>query len=461
MASNPNVNDFKQTWSNIYQLAHYKVPAYRAIADESMRADLTKGQILHRTYDTDFIVNDMGGDGGYTDQAWTDSDETLTVNYEKETSFFIKDLDAFQANLPLQQRKATKAMNAIFLRIDADVLSLAYQGAGSTVDAGSIGGNSGEGITLTVGNVQAVCAAAETALRLANVIYNPAATFDGKFSLGQMMPRPVAVISAQFYSIILQYLAGKYTQLGDDVSRNGFVGKYFNFNLFVSNNLAWTGNLVLATNPTDGDTFTLNSGVTNLIGGTPTSQAVTFRFVDTLAQAGDVHICSTAAKTVTNLVNALSAPYTSIAETVDTGYTAFTQSNLTTSQQKLFIGSDFTQTNPATTSGTTLSALITGVGNVPVSVSMTAAGNLWTATEQVQHNIFGVDRSISVVIQKQPNLDILQANPQPNSGNSGRVGKDFVTWCAYGIKVFNDQSPMLVDVQIRTDAFTSAPVNQA
>jgi hypothetical protein len=91
----------------------------------------------------------MGGDGGYNDQAWTDTDETLTVNYEKETSFFIKDLDLFQANLPLQMRKSQKAMNAIFLRIDADVLSLAYQGAGSTIDDGTLAGTSGNGITKT------------------------------------------------------------------------------------------------------------------------------------------------------------------------------------------------------------------------------------------------------------------------------------------------------------------------
>jgi hypothetical protein len=92
---------------------------------------------------------------------------------------------------------------------------------------------------------------------------------------------------------------------------------------------------------------------------------------------------------------------------------------------------------------------------------MTTATNLWTLATQVQHNIFGVNKSISVVIQKAPNLDILQANPQANSGNSGRVGSDFVTWTAYGIKVFRDQSPMLVDVQIRTDSFTAAPANSA
>jgi len=457
MSSNPNTNVFKQTWSDQYQLAHYKTPSYKAIADESIRPKLTKGQIYHRDYDTDFIVNDMGGDGGYNDQAWTDTDETLTVNYEKETSFFIKDLDLFQANLPLQMRKSQKAMNAIFLRIDADVLSLAYQGAGSTIDDGTLAGTSGNGITASVGNIQAIFSSAELALRLQNVIYNPSAQFDGKFKRDTVDSMPVAVISAQMYSILQQYLGGKVTKLGDDVSHSGFVGTYLGFNIFVSNNLAWTGNLVLATNPTDGDTFTLLNGVTQF----GVSQALTFRFKSTPVAAGDVVIASTAAKTVTNLVAALTAPYTTIANTADTGYVALTQSSLTNTQQKLFIGSVATQTNPVSASGTTLKLLLTGQGNVPVTAVMTTATNLWTLATQVQHNIFGVNKSISVVIQKAPNLDILQANPQANSGNSGRVGSDFVTWTAYGIKVFRDQSPMLVDVQVRTDSFTAAPANVA
>lgn len=450
MGANPNTNVFKQTWSDIYQVAHYKVPSYKAIADESIRSSLTKGQIYHRDYDTDFIVNTMGADGSYVNQAWSDTDETLTVNYEKETSFFIKDLDAFQANLPLQTRKATKAMNAIFLRIDADVLSLAYQGAGTTVDDGSIGGTTGNGITVSTGNIQSIFAGAELALRLQNVIYNPAATFDGKFKKDTVESIPTALISAQMYSTLQQYLGGKVTQLGDEVSHSGFVGKYFGFNLFVTNNLAWTGSFALPTNPTDGDTFTLLTGVTQQ----GVSQALTFRFKSTPAAAGDLVVGSTVADTIANMVAALAAPYTLIANTATTGYYPLVQSSLTTTQQKLFIGSTFTN---ATTSVT---FLITGQGNVPVTQVMTAAGNIWTAAKQVQHNIFGVNKSISVVIQKTPNLDILQANPTSTSF-SGRVGSDFVTWCAYGIKVFRDQSPMLVDVQVRTDGFTTAPANAA
>lgn len=451
---NPNTNNFKQTWENEYQLTHYKTPAYKAISDESIKSSLEKGQVYHRTYDSDFVVEDMGGDGGYNNQDWTDSDETITINLVKDISFYIKKLDKFQANLPLQMRKARKAMNNLWLQVDADVLGAAYAGAASTVDDGSIGGTSGNGITLSTTNITSVFAAAETALRLANVMYDPTASFSGDFRLDKQTDMPVAIVSPQLYSILLQYLGGKTTILGDNVSNSGYVGKYFGFNLYVSNNLAWSGSLVLATNPTADDTFTLLSGISNKIGGSTVSQALTFKFVATPANPGEVVIGTTAQNTVDNLINALNAPYTLIANTATTGYYPLVKSSLTVTQQKLLSG----LTASRDTVTTSLKLVIKGVGNVPVSETLTNAGNIWTLAKQVQHNIFGVNKSISVVIQYGPELEILQSNPAPSSNNSGRVGWDFVTWFTYGIKVFNDQAPKLIDLQVRTDAYTTNPV---
>ena len=458
MTANPNTNNFKETWENEYQLTHYKVPSYKAIADESIKGSLEKGQKYHRSYDSDFVVEDMGGDGGYNNQAWVDTDEFIIINYVKDVSFYIKKLDKLQANLPLQIRKARKAMNNLFLQMDGDVFGAAYLGAGSVVDGASIGGVAGEGITVNVGNIMAVFSAAETALRLANVIYDPTASFSGDFKVDRVNNMPVAVVSPQLYSVLLQFLGGKTTILGDNVSNSGYVGKYFGFNLYCANTLPWTGNLILATNPTANDTFTLLNGISNKIGGSNVSQALTFKFVASPAAAGDVVIASTAAKTVTNLVAALNAPFTTIANTADTGYVAYLPASLTTTQNKLLKNVIATQTNPVSSSGTTLTLQVNGQGNVPVGQSMTAGGNIWTLAKQVQHNIFGVNKSIAVVIQHGPEFEILQSNPTAASTNSGRVGFDFITWFTYGIKVFNDQSPMLIDVQVRSDSFTTNPV---
>lgn len=439
---------------NEYLLSHYKVPAYKAIADESLKPDIEKGTILHRTSSSDFVVEDMGGDGGYNNQAWSDADETLEITFVKDVSFYIKKLDKFQANLPLQMEYCRKAMNNLFLQIDGDVFGAAYLGAGSIVDDGSLGGTPGDGINLNVGNVMAVAGAAELNLRLGNVEIDPTANFSGDFKLDRMMVMPVAVISGQFYNILTQYLGGKTTVLGDNVSNSGYIGKYFGFNLYVSNNLTWTGKLVLSVNPTAGDTFTLLNGIVNNIQGVITAQALTFTFRATPSAPGDVVIGTTATDTVNNLVQALNNPYTLIANTATTGYVPYVQSSLTNTQQKLL--SNLTATNPT---ATTLSLQINGVGNVPVAQTMTSGTDVWTAAQQKQHNIFGVNKSITVVLQYGPELEILQSNPAQGSNNSGRVGWDFVTWLNYGIKVFSSQAPMLVDVQIRTDAFTTNPVN--
>lgn len=454
MAANPNVNDFMETWEDMYQICHYKTPSYRAIADESIKNNLEKGQTYHRTYSSDFVVENMGGDGGYNNQAWIDSDETIKINFVKDVSFYIKKLDKFQAQLPLQQEYARKSMNNLFLQMDSDVLAAAYQGAGSVVDDGSLGGTPGNGITLSVGNIMNVFSSAEVALRLANVIYDPTAQFSGDFKLDRQKNMPVAIISAQMYSILLQYLGGKTTELGDNVSVSGFVGKYFGFNLYVSNNLAWTGVLDLtASNPSDGDTITFLDGVSQIIGGSPVAQAITYTFRTTPTAPGDLVVGSTTADTVANAVAAFNAPYVLIPNTATTGYVPFVASALTTTQQKFFVG--FSATSPTATS---ILVQANGQGNVPVDSSLTGGG-LFVSAQSKQHNIFGVTKSISVVLQYGPYLEILQSNPAQNSGNSGRVGWDFVTWMTYGIKVFNDQTPMLVDVQVDTTQYTSAPNN--
>lgn len=434
MAANPNTMSFKETWDNVYQVSHYKVPAYKAIADESLEAKLTKGQKIHRRYATDFYVNDMGADGSYSTQAISDSDEYLTVDTVKEVSFYIKELDEFQADLPVRIKYAQKAMNQVFLAIDSDVFYQAQSGATNTVDDGSLGGTTGNGITVSTGNITSIFTAADSALRLANVIYDPSATWSGQFKVDRMKNMPVGVISSQMYNQLQLYIGGKNTVLGDDMSRNGYIGKYLGFNIFVSNGLTWSTELILTTNPTNGDTITFLNGVT--FGGV--SQAITFKFASSASAAGDVLIGASATATADNLVTAFGSPL------ADSGSVWKAFASLTTWQQTFFNNSVISN------SSGTVSLSVKGAGNVPVASSLTATVNGFTAAKQVQHCIFGVNNSISLVIQKTPELRI-------KDSPSARVGYDFITWVPYGVKVFKDQGPMLVDVHVRTDTFTAAP----
>ena len=274
-----------------------------------------------------------------------------------------------------------------------------YQSAATAEDDGSLGGTSGNGITASAGNIQNMFTTAQMNLQLQNVVYNPNKQYTGKVKLDKLETYPVAIISPQVNNFLLQYLGAKTSKMGDEVSVKGYQGMFMGFNIFVSNNLGWSANMILSTNPTAEDTITIN--------------AVTFEFVAAPGDAGEVVIGSTATTTTTNLKNALNALGTTIANGADAGYFA-----ITTANQNLL------KNLTATSSGTTLSIIMTGYGSVVVSQSMTAAVNVWTAAKQVQHCLFTVSNSIDLVIQKNPTLFI---NPV-----SGKVGRDFATWSAYG-----------------------------
>lgn len=423
MAANPNTfGGIKQVWDDTYQIVHYKQPVYRAIADMKITGALKKGDTFHRDYTSALVVNDMGADGSYSTQALTDTDETLVINKAKEVSFYIKELDELQNHLPVRQKYATKAMNGLFLQIDGDVLQLASQQATSSVDNADLGGTASDGITVNEANVDQVFIAAMRKLQSQNIIVDVNAKFTGDVKQDKLSVMPVAIVSPHVYSKILLQIAGKPGALGDNVAVNGHMGRYMGFELFVSNNLAWSGELAIGTQPSDGDTVVING--------------VTFTFKTALsagpAVAGEVVITNTNTAR-TNIAAAITTP----------GTTTATFTALSTANQNLL--KNFSATNDGAAKVTVTAA---GVAYVVVSDTLTAAADGFTAARQIQHCVFAVNNSVSLVIQRTPNLHIKESPSQ-------RVGYDFITWTVYGLKVFNDQKPMLVDVKSRSDAYTT------
>lgn len=417
MAANPNTFTFQTVFSKEYQMSHFREPVYQILADTRLESDLVKGQTISRSYASDVTVNDMGADGSYSTQAITDTAETLTINKEKESSIYIKKLDELQAHLPLKVKYGRKLANALINQIDGDVLLAAYQGAGTTMDDGTFAGTAGNGFTATASNIATVFVTAKQKLTLKNVMYNK--RFQGGMKLEVPEGMPIAVISSEMLSYIELYLGGKDTLLGDQVSRNGYAGYFMGFELFVSNALAWTGSLNLATQPTDGDTVTING--------------VVFTFKTTLGStAGNVLIGASAATANTNLVALLNAPATTTAQGVA----------LTAANQALV-------KNITGTAGATSSTFVaSGWGTVVVAETLTAAADIWTLAKQVIHPLFALSKSLSLVVQKEPSLE--------ENFVLGKIGRDYIAWVVYGIKVFVDQAPMIVQMAIRSDSFTSA-----
>lgn len=421
MAANPNTMNFKTVFSAEYQMSHFREPVYQVLADTRLEPSLTKGQTIARSYASDVQVNDMGGDGSYSTQAITDTQETLVINKEKEASIYIKKLDELQAHLPLKQKYGRKLANALINQIDGDVLLAAYQGAGTSMDDGDFGGTDGNGITLTASNIATVFVTAMQKLRLNNVVYNK--RFQGGAKLEVPEGMPIAIISPEMLSYIELYLGGKDTLLGDQVSRNGYSGYFMGFELFVSNSLPWTATLELPTIPTDTDTLVIN-GVT-----------LTADADGAAVGAGHYSIQAAVDDAAASLVQLINGTGTAgVDNYIDVS---------AADRRKL------KNITAAYDTGTNLLTLVSsGWGTVPVSETFTAAGNVFTTGKEQLHPIFALSKSLSLVVQKDPNLE---ENPV-----SGKIGRDYIAWTVYGIKVFTDQAPMIVELAVNSAAFTGA-----
>lgn len=397
---------FPEYWSRRMQRKHNVVDVYRAVANFEEQKTLKNGDKVHRPYRSALTVNTLGSEGSYTRQDITDTDESLTIDKEKEVSFYVRDIDAMQSNYRTINEYADDAAVKMGNWIDGDVFG-EYANAVSSVDDGDLGGTASNGITLTTSNIIKVFGEADEKLNAQNVDQN----------------NRWALISPQFKNTLWQYIAGKESLLGDKTGMNGNIGEYNGFKLYMSNNLAWSGRLEFGTNPSDGDTVVIN-GVT-----------ITFQTALTTASGStEVHICASAGATLDSLVAFINAPGTSVAEDTNTGI-----SSATSAEQALLKGIT------ATDGATYMTLKAEGRSYVAVSETLTAAGDIWTTTKQVQHCLFGQGRPIDVVIQKYPNM--------VTKDRDGYIGKDIVTWSVYGIKTFAEGARQLVDVQLRSDAY--------
>ncbi len=421
LGSNPNTfGGIPETWSKEYQIVHDKIPVYPAISNYRLAAGLKVGDTVHRSYPTSLVANVMGADGSYVTQAVTDTDESLVIDKNYETSVYVKELDELQNSLPVRTQYAKRSMVAIFNQIDGDILGL-YDQFTQSLDAGDMGGTAGQGVTITSANAKKLFFTAKRLLQKQNILLDNGARFTGFKSEDDKNAMAVAVISPEVYQNLLEAVDGKDTAFGDKVAQSGNAGMFAGFNIFVSNALGWSATLVLDTIPVDNDTITINGVV---LTAAPDAGA---------AVAGEFSIETTNDLAAANLVLLINGTGTPGADEY-----------IDVSAANRLLLKNITATYTAGTDLLTLKA--TGKGHVIVSETLTPATDIWTTNLQVQHCLFGVANAIDVVIQKTPSLKV---RPSPDA----RVGDDLVTWTACGYKVFNEGKAMMIDAWVRTDAY--------
>lgn len=272
---------FETIWAREQQEVFYKRTVSSVVADVSKRALMSAGQTLTRTYRSGSVndapsVYSRGTDISLTDI--TDTAETLTVNKQFADGFYVDDFDAIQDKYDIAANYGRDYGERMKSQIDADVLYEVVN-ATSVVDAGSVGGTAGQGITLATATILNVFTAATKKLAKLNI----------------MDTDKVGVISPEVEEFISLYYGAKVTDLGDKVAENGYFTKISGYQLYTSNNTTGSAVLALATNPTNNDTVTI--------------QGVTFTFVSSIgATPGNVLIGVSADASRANLAALINAP---------------------------------------------------------------------------------------------------------------------------------------------------------
>lgn len=324
----------------------------------------------------------------------TDTKESLVINKQYAYRFYIDDFDNIQDKYSVAIEYWKKTWEYLSNQVDADVLAEALN-AGSTVD----------GWTMAVNTVMPT---------LWNV--------NQAFAKKNIMSRDrYGVISPEFENYLVQYAAWRQTVQWDKIGLNGYTMTYMGIDFYTSNLLCGSAELALATKPTANDTVTI--------------AWVTFTFVSTIGTTpGNVLIGADADATRANLAALINAP-----ATTTTKWVALSDADAK------FFASRISATNDDTADKLTVVAK--WVWTLTVDSSLTAGTDWWTATAQLQHNLFGVKGNPYLIMQRQPSVTEVEAQD--------KMGKYFKNAVLYGVKTFHDNAQAMVDVTIRSDAFTA------
>ena len=394
--------DFPEIWAREQQEVFYKENVAMKIADTSFKGEMSFWDTLNRVYRSSNAVQTYTPGTAITINDKTDTNEALTVNRKFADGFYVDDFDKIQSRYDLISAYAKDQWEYLSNQVDSDVL-WEFSNATSTVDDGTIGGSSGNGISLTTSNVLKTISAAKKKLRLQNV---SATDLYG-------------VISPEFEDILVQYGAGRDTIMWDGLNKDGAIMDFYGFRLYASNQTAGTAVLSLATNPTDTDPITI--------------EGVTFTFVSTIGTtAGNVLIGGNVDATRVNLTALINDPTT----------TSATQVALSTENGKIFTNQVSAVDSP---SADTCTVTYKWVGTLTVTETLTDATDTWTAVKQKQHNLFGKKGGITLVMQSDARPQIKQV--------PDKMGVNILNGVLYWVKTFADWAKKTVNVELQSSAF--------
>lgn len=388
-------------WSKIMGRKVYKSTVYKALASSDEKETLSVGQSVDRPYRANLVVENYTKGVAAEAQDLSATSDQLTINKQKTILMYVDDVDKIQNKWDAAKAWADEAGKRLAIAIDAEFLYEVVN-ANNDVDDGDVGGTDGNPLVITTSNISSVVGAINRKLDVQNVDIERTSRF--------------WVISPQIKEVLWAYVAGKESLLGDKTGEFGNVGRYGGLELFMSNNLTASARWTPANQPSDGDTITIDG--------------VIFTFeTGTLDAAGKVKSETSTAVTLDNLVAFINAGGGSDVPTQ--GY-ALSKADQRKVQEMVAVD------------GTTY-VDVYHKGQSYMTVSGSDPADTWTL--KTQHSLAGVKKSIDVVVQKEP--DVQMASTVAN----GKRGMNVMPLTVFGVKTFYQGKNEIVDVKINSSSF--------
>lgn len=366
------------------------------------------GQIVDRPYRADIYVGKYTKGTALTAQDITATSDTLTVDKIFAALIYVDDVDKIQNKWDAASAWTEEIITRLANQMDADALFQGVYEATDTVDYNDLDSNqtAGAGILLTASNVLQLFTVASRKLSVNNVDAN----------------KRFFALSAQVKQVLLTYLAGRESILGDRSGETGMIGRYMNFELFETNNLTAMVRITPAAVPTDGLTLVIN-GVTITFENTPATVTAGFA----------VDVETDVATQIDSLVTMINTPTTDAATTGKPATGAY----LAAIQRGWF----------AVDGTTYVDIYIKGASQIATLTGTYANAVGANVTYYKQLNLCGEKGAIDFVAQKNPSAKMA------STVSAGKDGMNILCKNLYTTGVFQDMQVRLFSVEIDSTNF--------
>ena len=374
-------------WSARTQRLLKKKLIAREIANFEEQSTLRDGDMVHRPYYSDVVVNDYTKGVDVTVQDVAATDEYLLVNKSKEVTVYIDAIDVKQNKYDAANKYIDRMTYALKKDIDGAFLKEVLNANYLVDDAVVSWGNAGDPITVSVSNAFKMFTLTE-AMMNSNDIEDTKPWF--------------YVITPDVKASIQQTNLVNWFQQADAALRGtlkgvGYLGTWGNFNIFVSTNVAHS-NKVTVSSLAAADTLTING--------------VTITFAAAPAAAWECKPTLAALKGMLNGVMATAGDYV-----------------------------EFAAADRAKLIAAWVSAIDDGTDvTIVTNGSVTYAQSGVTLGWQVAHCWAGQYGCTDLVIQKDVEI---QKNKEPK-----KTGYNYLAWTLYGVKTFVEGAKRCIEVRV-------------